>query len=239
MCETLSGLYRLQIPGGQFALSTDSMVLADFCRVRAGQKILDLGCGCGALSLLLLAKEPTLSLLGLEVQPQAAQAARENAQRNALSGRFSVLEGDLRDGRTLLGAQRFDAVVCNPPYYPAGSGAQRAQPQLQTARSEISCSLEDICRCTAYALRWGGAFFLVHKPERLTDVLLSLRNARLEPKRLQLVRHTPEARVSLVLVEARLGGRPGLELLQDLTLYHTGGAPTADCRRIYHMQEEA
>ena len=211
MEEQIGGKYRMELSQTQFSLSTDSIALADFARVFSGARVCDLGCGCGALGLLLLAKCETLQVTGVEIQEPAARCAAENAAQNGLS-QFSVLHGDLREYRTLLPANGFDIVVSNPPYYPVSGGAAPEKLPLAIARSEVCCTLSDLCACAAWCLRFGGSFFLVHKPERLTDLLVTLRENRLEPKRLQFVRHHPEASVSLVLVEARSGAKPGYQL---------------------------
>ena len=236
MEEQIGGKYRMELSQTQFSLSTDSIVLADFARVFSGARVCDLGCGCGALGLLLLAKCETLQVTGVEIQEPAARCAAENAAQNGLS-QFSVLHGDLREYRTLLPANGFDIVVSNPPYYPVSGGAAPEKLPLAIARSEVCCTLFDLCACAAWCLRFGGSFFLVHKPERLADLMVFLRAARLEPKRLRFVRHSAASAVSLVLLEARLGGKPGLQIEPELVLYGPDGSESAACRRIYHRQE--
>ena len=237
MREYFSGGITMTVTDGCFRLSTDSMVLADFCRLPRGAAVCDLGCGCGALGLLLLRDHPDMRVTGLEILPDAAAQARKNIDANHLSEHFSVITGDLRGHRTLLPASAFDAVVSNPPYFPATSGAISPDDAKAIARSEVCCTLDDLCACAAYALRFGGEFFLVHKPERLADLMVFLRAARLEPKRLRFVRHSAASAVSLVLLEARLGGKPGLQIEPELVLYGPDGSESAACRRIYHRQE--
>ena len=212
MVEELWGGIRMQYSAGQFRLSTDSMVLADFCTLPLRGAICDLGCGCGSLALLLCGKYPQAQLTGMELQEEAAALA-------------------------LLPHSSFDAVVSNPPYYPAGSGSVSDSPALAAARTELFCTLDDLCACAAWLLRSGGRFFVVHKPERLAELICALSRRRLEPKRLRLVRHQAGGPVSLVLLEARLDGRPGLQFDPDLCLYDASGAESADFRRIYHHQE--
>lgn len=237
MIEQLWGGLCMRWSEAQFRLSTDSMLLADFCRLAPQSAVCDLGCGCGSLSLLLCGKYPLLRVTGVELQPQAAALAEENAAQDGLDGRFSVIRGDLREHRTLLAHGSFDAVVSNPPYYPVGSGKCAASPALAAARTELTCSLGELCTCAAWLLRSGGRFFLVHKPERLADLMVSLRENRLEPKRLRLVRHRAGGPVSLVLLEAWLDGRPGLVFEPDLALFDENGAESEDHKRIYHHQE--
>ena len=205
MEELLFGTIRMRIPDAQFRVSTDSMVLADFCRLPPRARVLDLGCGCGALGLLLLGAAPEVFADGIEIQPDAARQAAQNAEENGLADRFRVFCGDLRQMPPELAPGSYDCVVSNPPYYSPGSGHLRREDSLSIARSELMCPLDALCAAAARALRWGGRFFLVHKPERLTDLLVTLRENRLEPKRLQFVHHHPEAGASLVLVEARSG----------------------------------
>lgn len=238
MIETLWGGLTLRYDAEQFRLSTDSMVLADFCVLPPRASVCDLGCGCGSLSLLLCAKSTEARLTGVELQPSAAEQARQNAAQSSLHGRFRVIEGDLREFRTLLDHGAYDVVVSNPPYYPAGSGKVSVSPLLAAARTELTCPLDALCACATWCLKSGGRFFLVHKPERLADLIFSLRTHRLEPKRLRFVRHRDGGTVSLVLLEARLDGHTGLSLDPDLILRNADGSQSADFRRIYHHQED-
>ena len=119
MREYFSGGITMTVTDGCFRLSTDSMVLADFCRLPRGAAVCDLGSGCGALGLLLLRDHPDMRVTGLEILPDAAAQARKNIDANHLSEHFSVITGDLREHRALLPASAFDAVVSNPPYFPA------------------------------------------------------------------------------------------------------------------------
>lgn len=235
MEELICGKYRMQIPQSQFSLSTDSMALADFVRVSSGARVCDLGCGCGALGLLLLAGDDTLRVTGVEIQTEAAFFAAQNALQNGLP-QLAVLHADLREHRSFLPANGFDAVVSNPPYYALPSGAVSRDASLAIARSELCCNLSELCRAAAWCLRFGGSFFLVHKPERLSDLFVTLRENRLEVKRMRFVCHHPGARASLVLLEARLGAKAGLTLEEDLFLFTPSGEKTADYNRLYHEE---
>ena len=231
--EVLWNGVEMNNPPEQFRLGTDSMVLADFARPKKNARICDLGCGSGAISLMLLASHPTVHLTGVELQADAVRLAEENRQLSGMADRFTILQGDLREIRTLLPANGFTCVVSNPPYFPANSLPPQ-QEQLAIARTEIACTPQDLCTAAAWLLSSGGSFCLVHRPQRLADLMFHLRQNRLEPKRLQFVRHSPAGRRNLLLLEAVLDGSPGLTLLEDLILYNTDGSPTPDCQRIYH-----
>lgn len=198
------GPYLLCQPEGVFPLGSDTLALGDFASVRPNARVCDLGTGSGALLLLLAVREPSLSLHGVELDALSARSAQENLNRNALSGQ--VLCGDLR--MNPFPAGQFDLVVSNPPYFPVGTGKSAGD-----KRSEETCTLEELCRAAARLVRNGGRFALCHRPQRLCDVLTALRGHDLEPKRMQLICHSPALPPSTVLVEAVRQGKPGLELL--------------------------
>ena len=215
-------------------LSTDSVLLADFARLRGAEKGMDLGCASGATALLLLAREPRLHMTGLEWDTAAAELARENMRVNALTERSRILTGDIRNVRALFPTGSFDFVIANPPYYPPDSGRLSPDPARARARGETDCSLEQLCRAAAWLLPTGGRFFLVHKPERLSELLCTMTAQGLEPKRLRTVCQRPERAPSLILAEGRRGGKPGLSLEAPLILAEAGGGESAEFCRIYH-----
>ncbi len=228
-------------PGGpafaqapHFRLSTDSILLADFVPASRVRRGIDLGCGAGLLSVLLLARTEALHMSGLELDPDAADLARENLACNDFAARGEIHVGDIRCCRTLFPAGSFDLVVANPPYYPAGSGKASPEPARAAARTESTCSLEQLCAAAAWLLADGGRFCLVHKPERLPQLLGALHTQGLEPKRLRLVCHSPSQAPALVLVEGRRNGRPGLQLEPVLFLRDAEDRESPEYRRIYH-----
>lgn len=227
-----NGLVFLQTPG-LFPLGTDAMVLADFARPPAGSAVCDLCAGSGAVGLLMLSHDPSLRVTALELQRSACAAAEENRRENRLEDRFSVLCGDLRQIRSLLAPGSFRHVVCNPPYFPVDGGLPDREEAFALARTELACDLDDVCRAAAWLLPAKGCFYLVHRPQRLTDVMVCLRRAGLEPKVLRLVHHRQTDAPSLLLVKAVRGGRPGLDCLPPLILRDADGAPSAEYRRIY------
>ncbi len=228
---------RFLASGGAFPLGTDSVLLADFA-IGSGKirRIADLGCGGGVLTILLLQKFPAAEAFGIEIQPTAAEQCRENLKLNDLSERAEIVTGDLRARSDLAEAGAFDLVVSNPPYFPSGSGYTAPEAGRAEARDERSCTLEDVCRAAAYLTRWGGSFAIVHRPERLSELCCALTEVGLEPKRLRMVTPKPGAAPSLILLEARRGGKPGLTIEPALTLFNPDGTDSAESRRIYHLE---
>ena len=233
MEELWNGLTLTPEPG--FPLGTDSVLLADFITLPRKARVVDLGSGCGTLGVLLCAREGTCSVTGLELRETAHRVALENIAANGLEGRLQALLGDVRQLRSLLPACSADCVISNPPYFVAGSGKLSAA--AAEARAEETLPLEDLCRAAAWLLPTGGRFALIHRPERLCDLFCALRGSGLEPKRIQFVRHMAGQPISLVLVEARRGGRPGLHYLPDLIQFHPDGTETEAYRAAYHRGE--
>lgn len=232
------GTRFLRSPDG-FPLGTDSVLLADFARGSGKLRfIADLGCGAGVLTVLLGQKFPDARLFGVEIQPDAAALCRENLKLNGLSDRAEIRCGDLREKTALPEAGRFDLVVSNPPYFASGSGYTAPSEGRAAARDERFCTLEDVCRAAAYLCRWGGSFAVVHRPERLSELLCAMTAAGIEPKRLRLVCPRAERAPSLILVEGRRGGKPGLTILPPLALTDASGADSEEVRRIYHMENQ-
>ena len=196
------GRYTLLQTEEVFRLGGDTLALAAFATVRPRWRVCDLGCGSGALGLLLLEREPTLALTGVELDGAAAELCRRNFAENGLE-HAQVLEGDLRR-RSLLPQACFELVVSNPPWFDLSRGTSGG-----SARSEETCTLEELCTAGGRLVKNGGRLALVHRPERLTEVFAGLLQSGLEPKRMQMVHHGPSARPSAVLVEAVKNGRPG------------------------------
>ena len=227
------GIRMLQ-PQQGFRLGTDSMLLADFLSLPKHAAVVDLGTGCGTIGLLLCARSESCHVTGVELEPNACNLARQNIAHNRLESRFSLCEGDLRQIAQLLPASSYDCVVANPPYFPVGSGALPEDTALAMARTELCCTPDDLCAAAQWLLRFGGCFAMVHRPERLCDLICSMRQHRIEPKRIRFVRHTAASPICLVLLEGRLGGKVGLQYAPDLIQFEPDGRETAEYRAIYH-----
>ena len=222
---------------GLFQPSTDSFLLGSFPRLKSGLRVCDLGSGTGLLGLLLFQRQRALSVTGVELLPDAVRLAEQAAARNGLADRLIFRGEDLRNIRGLLPAGGFDLVVCNPPYYPAGSGRLPETEALRAARSETGCTLEDICTAAAWLLRWGGRFCVVFPTERLAELMETLRRHRLEPKVLRFVQKNAASAPSLLLMACRKDGGTGLTVQPPLLLQNDDGTETPELRRIYFKEK--
>lgn len=215
--------------------STDSFLLADFARCRAGETVVDLGAGSGILGLLLLARQPSLHMVGVECNESACTLARRTFAENGMAA--EILPGDLREIGTLFPRGTADAVICNPPYFAPQTGAV-ASGQRGAARAELSATLDDVCAAADTALKYGGEFFLIYRAERLTDLLEKCRAHHLEPKQMRLIQHRRTKAPELVLLACKKGGRPGLQTQVPLWIENEDGTETEDVKRAYFRDKE-
>ncbi len=221
---------------GFLKLGTDAVLLSDFANIPKNGKVCDLGCGNGAICILLAARRADVSVCGLEIMPGAAALAEENARLNNIEERMQVVCGDLCHVEEYFSMGSFNAVVSNPPYMPAGSGIPAACAELQAAKTEVYCDVRKLCRAAGYLLQDGGLFSLVYRPERLSDLFCALTEYGFAPKRMRMVQNKVDAAPSLVLVEARKGGKSGIKCLPVLCIRNEDGSETDEVRKIYHRK---
>jgi tRNA1Val (adenine37-N6)-methyltransferase len=207
---------RLQVIQSRdgYRFSVDALLLADFVTIRKGDRVVDLGTGCGIVALVLIRSRGAARVAALEIQEALASRAARNAEINGCRDRMPVVLGDLRRPPFKHGG--FHVVVCNPPYRRSRSGRTNPDRERAVARHEILASLDDILRSARLLLRGKGRLALIYPAERLTDLLVRMRGLGLEPKRLQLAHPSLHAGAKLALVEAVLEGRPGVTVLPPI-----------------------
>lgn len=228
--EYLPNGYTLELSPGSFPLSTDSMVLSHFVRLRKQETILDLGSGCGTLGLLLCARREDCTVTGIELTQNAHETALENIRRNGLTARMHSICGDLRQVSEGFSPGQFSCCVSNPPYF-SGGPASQATP---LARREDCCTPAELFRAAARAVKFGGDFYLVHKPERLADLIATAGCFQWEAKRLLLLRHREGSSIALIFLQFRKGGKPGLTI-EEAALHNSAGEPTPFYQAVYHQ----
>jgi tRNA1Val (adenine37-N6)-methyltransferase len=215
------GLRIIQKTNG-FRFGIDSVLLADFTSLRKNDRILDLGTGTGIIPLLLSAKMEGGSITAIEILPDMAEMASRSVRLNNLENRIDIVRGDLRECTSYFKAGEFDVVTVNPPYMNAGGGILSPHDSRAIARHEIKCTLEDVVKAASVMLRHLGSFNMVHRPERLADVICIMRKYRLEPKKLKFVHSDESKKPSMILVNGMKGSNPQLNILPPLFLRREG-----------------
>lgn len=194
---------------------TDALLLAAYVCGKYGDGA-ELGGGSGIISMLLLAREKLSRCTAYEVQEDYADLIRRNAEYNALTDRLTAVHADIRD---VCASEKFDLVFTNPPYMKSTSGATNATSAKAIARHELYGGIGDFCAAAKKLLKYGGSFYAVYRPDRLTDITCSMREYGLEPKRMTFVHADTESEASMVLIEAKRGGRAGMLLTRPLIIY--------------------
>lgn len=220
-----------------FKLGQDTMLLSDFACPPARGKVMDLGCGNGALSVLLCARHPHITVTGLEIQPEVAALAQKNIRHNQLEQRMQVRCGDMKQCKTMFHTGSFDYVVCNPPYFAQNSGFSAKNINKSTARQDSSGTAADAVQAAAYLVKFGGRVAFVYRPERVCELISQMKSRQLEPKRMRFVHQQANAVPSAVLIEARRGSAPGVQVLPPLLVCGENGEHTKEYRTIYHREE--
>lgn len=230
-----NGLFIIQHPD-RFCFGMDAVLLSGFTAEHfplSGAKALDLCTGNGIIALLLAAKTNVNHITGIEIQSDAADMAVRSVAMNSLTERIEIINGDLKEAADYIKAASFDLVTVNPPYYKAGCGMTNPQDSKTISRHETACTLKDVLSASAFALREGGYFYMVHKPQRLSDIIFEMRNCGIEPKVLKMVQSRFSAAPSMILIEGRKGAGVELKIEAPLIIYEEDGSYTEDMYTIY------
>lgn len=217
----------LQHPDG-LLFGTDALLLAAFVRRAPRCRAVEFGAGSGIISMLLAKRNKLAHITALEVQESCAAIAEKNITLNGLKDKISVLPMDLRDFRG-----ETDIVFTNPPYMKQDSGFPNEAEVKFIARHEVMGGIEAFCSAASACLKYGGLFYCVYRPDRLTDLMAALRGTGLEPKRAVFVSATVRHEPCLVLLEAKKGASSGLRLMRPLILTGGDGQDTEDIQKIY------
>lgn len=225
--------YRIIQDPQRFCFGMDAVLLSGFAKVKDGATVLDLGTGTGIIPILLEAKTGAAHLTGLEIQADSADMARRSVRLNRLEEKIDIVTGDIKEAEVWFEAASFDVITCNPPYMIGQHGLKNPEDAKAIARHEILCTLQDVAAQTARLLKPGGSFFLVHRPFRLAEIMVTLREYKLEPKRMQLVYPFVDKEPNMVLIEARRGGRPRMTVEKPLIVYREPGEYMPEIYDIY------
>lgn len=199
-----------------FCYGTDAAMLSDFIVAKPKEKLIDLCSGNGIIPILLCKKTRCGDITALEIQKDVCDLTERSVKLNNLSERIKIINGDLRQVKSMFDCGYFDIVSCNPPYMPAGTGKSNLSESVNIARHEIMCTLEDVIISAAFLLKNGGRFYIVHRAERLSDIIFVMRSNNLQPKKLTMIQANPESEPSLVLIEAQKDRKSGLIITKPI-----------------------
>ena len=228
-----NGYMLIQDPK-RFCFGVDAVLLSGFAKAAKGDKVLDLGTGTGVIPILMEAKTNAAHFTGLEIQEESAQMAQRSVALNGLEDKIDIVCGDIKEADRLFKAASFDVITTNPPYMNTGGGIQNDFSPKAIARHEVLCTLDDIARVSSRLLKFGGKLYMVHRPHRITDILCTLRQYKLEPKVIRFVHSYQGKEPVMVLVEAARSGKPMTKVLPPLIVYNEDGSYTDEIIEIYY-----
>lgn len=232
------GLKLIQNKDG-FCFGVDSVLLSDYAKkIKKNAKVVDIGTGTGIISILLCAKTNLEKIYGIELQTEVAEMAKRSAKLNNLENRFEVINENIKNIFSRLNKYEFDAVVTNPPYKKVNTGVKSIDKRQLISRHEVECTLEDIIENSSKLLKDLGEFYMVHRAERLVDIMCLLRKYKLEPKNIRFVHSKVEEKPSLILIRAVKGAKEFLKIDKPLIIYREDGEYTDEILEIYDKKRK-
>lgn len=216
-----------------FCFGTDSVLLANFARVNAKDCCIDLGAGSGVLSVLIHARTHC-RMIAVEVDSEQCERLERTIIINGIQQFVEVRNMDYIEECSEIGIGKFDAAVCNPPYFRSDCGTVSNK---ACATHEVLADIDGIAEAASSLLKFGGKLFICFPADRLCEAVCALCTNELEPKRMRLVSSTPNKKPYLCLIEAKKGGKHGLIVEKELIIYNEKGEYTEELRRIYHLGE--
>lgn len=214
----IGGLKLIQNPSG-FCFGVDAVFLSDFVKVKPGETVLDMGTGNGIIPVLLSAKTRGKKFTGLEIQADTADMARRSVEYNHLEDRIEIVTGDIKEAAEIFKPAFFDVITTNPPYMLAQHGQRNPDNAKAIARHEVLCKLDDILRESMRLLQDKGRFYMVHRPFRLTEIMIKMSYYKIEPKRIQFIHPYIDKEPVLVLIEGVRGARSRVTIEPPIVIY--------------------
>lgn len=229
------GLRIIQNPKG-FCFGIDAVLVSNFCEIRSGDAVVDLGTGTGVIPLLIAGKSKAGQITGFEIQEEVGDMARRSVLLNQLQARISIVTDSFLHAHAHLKPGSVQVVVSNPPYVARGAGIHN-QGSLKTgSRHEVHCTFKEVAQTAASLLQNSGRFYLVHRPDRLADVMEACRLNGLEPKVIRFVQPKPDTAPNMFLLKCVKGGGPDLRFMPPLIVYNTDNTYREEIYDIYRLE---
>ena len=228
------GLKIIQNEKG-FCFGMDSILLSDFAKkIKSKSKVVDLGTGTGIIPILLTGKTDAEKIYGIEIQKEVAQMAKRSVELNKLEEKIEIINENILNLKNISKKGSIDAIVTNPPYKKANTGIVNEENKKLISRHEITATLDDFIEMSSYLLKDFGEFYMVHRPERLVDILNIMRAKKIEPKKIRMVNPNINKKSNLVLIKGVKCGKPFLEVEKNLYVYNLDGTYTEEILKIYN-----
>lgn len=225
--------YRLIQNTACFCFGMDAVLLSSFASAKLGERVLDLCTGNGVIPILMHGKNRGIKCAGIEIQSASAELAKRNVALNRLENDFEMVQGDIKDAVSIFGASAFNVVTANPPYMNENHGIVNPDSAKAIARHELLCTLEDVVKAASGCLKVKGHFYMVHRPQRLVQIIEKMQKYKLEPKRMRLVHPYMDANANMVLIEAVKCGNSQLTVEPPLVVYNKDGSYTKELLEMY------
>ena len=220
-----------------FCFGIDSILLSDFAKnIKKNSNVLDLGTGTGILGFLLIAKSNVNKVTGIEIQPEIVDMANRSIVMNKLEDKFEVVNCDIKDLDKRLKIDSYDAIITNPPYKKLNSGKVNDNETKLISRHEVKASLDDFIKISFKMLKDKGALYMVHRAERLVDIMYEMRKNKIEPKRIRCVYSDKNSDSKLVLIEAIKNGKSYIKIDEPLYIYNDDNSYTDEILKIYNKK---
>ncbi len=221
-----------------FRFGMDAILLANFAKVREKDSLVDLCSGTGIIPFVIAAKNKVNKIVGIEIQEDMAEMANRTALYNDISEKVKFINGDLKDKKLMKSLNKVDVVTVNPPYKLINSGLVNLDNKDSIARHEICCTLGDVIEAASTILKDKGRLYMVHRPERIADILCEMRKYKIEPKVIKMIQPSMNRPPNLVLIEGQKGGGKFLKWDNTLCVYNEKGEYTEDINIIYGKEDD-
>lgn len=220
-----------------FCFGIDSILLSDFAKeIKNNSTVLDLGTGTGIISILLCEKTKLKKIIGIEVQKEISEIAKKNIKLNKLENKFEIINENIKNIEKIIEKNSIDAIVTNPPYKKDNTGIKNENKIKLISRHEIEANLEDFIRISNKLLKDKGELYMVHRPERLSEIIELLKKYKIEPKKLQLVYPKINKKPTMILIKGIKNAKSFLEIKEPLIIYDEKNNYTEEILKIYNKK---
>lgn len=228
----LEDLYIIQKKEA-FRFGVDAVLLANFAKIKKGNSVIDLCSGTGIIPFIIAAKTSATNIIGLEIQDEMVEMSRRSVEYNGLQNKINFISGDLKDIELLKKIGKVDIVTVNPPYKQFNSGIINSDNKNAIARHEICCKLEDVIAASKILLKDNGHMYMVHRPERIADILCIMRKYKIEPKIIKTIHPNIKKAPTMILIEGQNNGGTFLKWDEPLYIHDEFGNYTRELNYIY------